>query len=237
MRDEHDFGESSPSPYAGMCAEGTAAVKGSKALEKAARKELETKNGAAVTDGMLDEMAGEANKRKRAKAKSGSGNGKTEDIHFRVYPHEKEEVERAADELGLSIGDVLMLPFAADIRIRDGITQGPLGADEARRLGVSEIVVVTEDEVRALVNAVNRYGGNLNQATRSLNRIASTNRISDFSLSLAVNDIRTLLEDASVEFDYLRELATEIDGIQPFRIGKGKSKASLKDAEAGEGGR
>lgn len=186
-------------------------------------------------------MGEETPKRKRAKAKSGSGEGKTEDIHFRVYPHEKEEVEWAAKELGLSIGDVLMLPFAADIRIRDGIREGPLGADKARQLGVEEIVVLTADECQAFANAVNRYGHNVNQAARALNRIASSSRMSDFSISLAVNDAKRLLEEIASEVKYLNEFVREMDGIAPFRSEESNRKRRRarrreKDGDAREGG-
>ena len=165
-------------------------------------------------------MGEETPKRKRAMVKNGSGEGKTEFIGIRVYPHEKEEVERAAKELGLSLGDVLMLPFAADIRIRDGLTQGPLGADAARRMGAEEIVVFTAEECQALVDAVNKYGRNLNQAVKAINRIAASSRMSDFSVSLAVNDIKHLLDDISIEARYLSEIADEVNKVKPFRSGE-----------------
>lgn len=181
-------------------------------------------------------MGEETPKRKRAKVNKGSREGKTEFIGIRVYPHEKKEVEWAAKELGLSIGDVLMLPFAADIRIRDGIRDGPLGADKARQLGAEEIVVFTADECQAFANAVNRYGHNVNQAARALNRIATSSHMSDFSLSLAVNDAKQFLEEIVAEVKYLNEFVREMDGITPFRSKESNRKRRRAHRRGSDGG-
>ena len=174
--------------------------------------------------------------RKRAKTKNGSAEGKVERVSFRVYPHEKEKILRLANELGLSIGDVMMLPFAADIRIRDGSTQGPLGADEARRNGVEEVVVFTVDEYLAVANAVNRYGHNLNQAAKALNKIASSNHMSDFSVSLALNDVKHLLDVVAGESRHLSEISDEVRSIEPFRSEESNKNRKRKRAERGEDG-